>query len=381
MALTYTEFDSTAQTLVHDLRQAIVASTDWTKISSTVVILTTSASSAVSGTTLTFASTTGSGLAIGSVIRIGESGAADAEFRSITAITATTITVAAMTYAHASGTNIYLGNEVLKATTTRGADMIVDLNSAPISTFALSMTIWRSHTGTAGIDGLNKFLYWRASGGALSHSLHVIVSASKEHLFVSVEGPRAYETGAVSTTAGSQRQYFFINDMVPYHAGDTNPIVIAGGGSHTATSASNMTTNRTFEVHQSRNYANSGSWAPAKLFTLSFQTSALAAGVNAQHQTTGDGKYYLSPYVVIGDDCGYRGRLASFFGAGHNHADHTDYLAPPVNTTIAYQSKNYKLMAVSKGDASTLIYGPFGGSDNTAATTYWRSPVVGVQVP
>lgn len=379
MALTYSEFDTTAQNLLHDLRNAVIASADWTKISPTAIVLTTSANAAAGGTVLTFTATGSSGWTIGQLIRIGESGAADAEYRSITAITGTTITVAALTFLHNTGTNVYNGNEVLKATTTRGADMIVDIHGALMSTFQTTFTVWRAHTGTVGTDSLNRFMYWRPSAGALTNPLHCVVSASKEHLFISIEGPRAYETNPVSTTAGSDRQYFFINDLVPYHVGDTTPVVVTGGGQAIGTATANMTSSRSFEVYQSRNYANTSSWAPAKLFTLAFQGAGASVGVNGQHQTTGDGKYYLSPYVVLGDQSGYRGRLASFFNAGMNYADHTDFVSPPTNAVVTYGAKNYKLLQVSKSDGNISVWGPFGGTDNSATTTYHRSPIVAVQ--
>src|SRR5688500_1107936 len=120
MGTHYVEFDTTVQTLFTDLRTQILTSSDWSRLTADTILLSTSGATAVNATSLPFTATAGSGLAVGSVIMIDDAGAR--EYRTITAMTATTITVAAMTYAHATGTAIRAGNELYKAVTTRGAE-------------------------------------------------------------------------------------------------------------------------------------------------------------------------------------------------------------------------------------------------------------------
>lgn len=382
MGLSYTEFDTTQQNLLADLRAAILASTDWSRLTGDTALLSTSGSVAAGGTSIPFTSTTGSGIAIGSIIAIDAPGSLR-EYRAVTAITTTAITVAALSYAHASATNIYWGNEVYQATTTRGAKMIVDFSDAALTQTALSLRFWRDYavptSGVpgAGTDGIAKYLFWRSTGGTSAQNLHVIVSASKEHLFVSIEGPRPGESSPVSATVGSSRQYMFIADMVPYHVGDTTPVVVCAASN--AFVASSSVGNIPYNVHTSRNYANTGSWQSAKLLTLTAPAGNMAETIGAQRQTTGDGNFYLAPYVVVGDDCGFRGRLNKFYYAGYTFSTNPDVPVAAVGSTLTYDGGTYKLLAVNKSDGSTNQYGPFGAVDNAATSTYWRSPIVAVQ--
>lgn len=377
MGTYYTEFDTTGQNLIYDLGNAILGSSDWSRINPTAALLTTSASVVAGGTTLTFTSTTGSGLAIGSIIAIDAPGSATREYRAVTAIAATTITVAALTYAHASGASVYLGNEVFKATTTRGADMVLDLTDTAPTTFNLNMAVYRSHTGTVGTDRNAKYLYWRPSAGALTNPLHVTVSVGKEHIFVGIEGPRANEAGAVSTAVGSPKSYFAMCDLVPYHAGDTTPVVFAGGYSTNAFAASTAGNNHSGQL--SRNYANTGSWNPARLMTLDFPGTNSTTTVQPNRVAAGDGNFYVWPYVTCSDTDGPRGRLSSFFFAGFTSSTLVDGIGSPVlGQTISYGGANYKLIAVDKSNAASEVWGVFGAAANSTASTAYYSVVVAV---
>jgi hypothetical protein len=79
------------------------------------------------------------------------------------------------------------GDRVI-CTTTRGAAMVVDLADAAASVATLQFGVYRT-TGLA--DKIIRYLRWRVSGGATSDPLHCAVSAGKDHLFITVEGPRA----------------------------------------------------------------------------------------------------------------------------------------------------------------------------------------------
>lgn len=377
MATHYVEFDTNSQALFQDLRTQILTSTDWARLTPDTVLLNTSTATAALGTSLPFAATAGSGLAIGSVISIGDG--AVREYRTITAITATAITVAAMTYAHPQASPIRWGNEVYKATTTRGADMIIDLNDAhlAVTDANLKMAVYRSHDGLVGTDKSLRYLYWRSTAGAANHPLHVILSLGKEHFFLSVEGPRGGETGAANATYGSYRNYVFLNDVTPYDPGDI-PVVFAGGSY--PNSASAAFTIFSHIGHTSRNLAGITPWAQARLETLEFPKAGYQDTFNVQRLRALDSKYIFSPYVVFLDDTGMRGRLNSFFFAGYNQPDlgSTDVAPPQVGAKQEYQGNWYKLLAVNKSDSNISCWNQFGAANQANSTTFQRSPVVAV---
>jgi len=370
----YTEFDSTNQTLISDLLDKILLSASWSKISSTSVQATTTALSAAAATTLTFTSgVPAATFVVNQVIRIGEKGAADCEYRTITAIAATTVTVAALTYSHASGTNVYVGNEVLKATTTRGADMIVDLMDTHITPLAsnLNLAAWKAHTGAVnGGTGRNqRYAYWRASAApAATNIVHCIVSVSKEHLFISLEGPRYNETGAESATLGSSRNYFAIGDVVPYFGGDTVPVVCSIGKSVTGATGNFP---QDLFVNVSQNAGATANWPQARLMTLANPANGIAGSMNFTRQTAGDGNWYLSPYVVMEDINGERGRLAPFHFAGYVNPDYLDSVvaSPPIGAKVTYSSQLYKILAMNKTATAISQYGPFGLLSNASGSS------------
>src|SRR3954471_9618280 len=85
---------------------------------------------------------------------------------------------------------------ILKATTTRGAQMVVDLTDAAIALNLLTIAFYRTHDGVTGVDKITRFIYFKSGAtGATTNPVYCVVSASKEHLYVSVEGPRSGQTG------------------------------------------------------------------------------------------------------------------------------------------------------------------------------------------
>lgn len=384
MAMHYVEFDTTSQNLFADLRTQILTSTDWARLTPDTTLLVTSGATAAAATSLPFASTTGSGLTVGSVIMIDDG--ANREYRAITAITATTITVAALTYAHASGTPIRWGSELYKATTTRGAQMVIDLNDAVLTATGggLTAAVYQAHDGTnAGTPSTNgvgksqRYLYWRTNAGAATHPLHVVLSVGKEHFFLSVEGPRGGETGTLNAQYGSLKNYIFLCDIVPYDVGDTVPVVFAGGQS--TNTWDGAFTNFSHVGHVSRNLANTGNWAPARLATLDFPKGGWGDTINYQRQRQADNKFILSPYVVFLEDTGMRGRLSSFFYAGWNWPDNNyEVPPPPVGTKVEYQGNWYKLLAVNKSDGARHCWAQLGAASQASGTLYARSPIVAV---
>lgn len=383
MALIYTEFDTTLQNLVYDLRNAILTSTDWSKLNSTSVLVTNTANSAAGATTLTFTSgaLATAGIVTGSIIRIGADGASDTEYRAVTGTTATTCTVAALTYAHNTGTNVYNGHEILQSTTTRGAKMIVDLTDGAPLLNALVMGVWQDHDGTTGTNKSSRWCYFRANTTAITQAMqvHVAVSASKEHLFVSLEGPRAAESLATSATVGSARNYFFMDDVIPYFpVVDTNPVCYAGGASTAIAGAS--VSNNSHLGNLSRNYANSSPWAQGILQTLDFPSLSSLVTVGVTRLTSGDSNYYLAPYVIFESGAGLRGRLRSLFFAGYNSIDNPDQPLPPIASRIQYGGGYYKLLPVNKADASNDYWNQLGSATNGTSTTVAHKSVV-VAVP
>lgn len=373
MALHYVEYDTNSQAFFADLRAQLLQSNDWARLTADDVLLTTNGAS--TSTVLPFAAT-GSGLAVGSIIMIDDGPLR--EYRTITAMTATTITVAAMSFAHAAGTAIRSGSELYKCTTTRGAQMVVDFSDAHVSVTSnlLTIGVYQSHDGVTPGPKTNRYLYWRSNGGAATHPLHVVLSVGKEHLYISVEGPRAGETGALSGAYGSVRQYFFLCDLVPYDAGDTDPVVVAGGSITPDINASFTNLNDT--VQTSMNLSGTGSWQKCGVATLDFPKAGFGDATNYQHVRAIDGKYILAPYVIFANDSGMRGRLSSFFFAGFNVPDIADLPVPPIGTKIEYQGQWYKLLAVSKSEAARHCWGPFGAATQNSAALHVRSPVVAI---
>lgn len=384
MATQYIEFDTTAQNLFADLRTQILTSTDWARLTPDTTLLVTGGATVAGATSLPFAATAGSGLAVGSVIMIDDG--ATREWRTITAIAATTITVAAMTFAHASGTAIRWGSELYKATTTRGAQMVIDLNDAALSlTGALvSCAVYQSHDGTnAGTPSANgvgrsqRFLYWRTGAGTATQTLHVVLSVGKEHFFLSIEGPRGSEIGAVNGQYGSLKNYVFLCDLVPYDVGDTTPVVFSGGNATNDVNGS--FTNFSHIGYVSKSLSGTANWAPARLATLDFPKGGWGDTLNVQRQRQTDNKFMLSPYVVFLDDTGMRGRLSSFFFAGFNWPDNNyEVPPPPVGTKVQYQGDWYKLITVSKSEAARNCWAQFGAVVQSNGSLYARSVVVAV---
>lgn len=386
--LIYQEFDTTPQNLIKDLRANVLLCTDWADISPTPFSTTVSGTLAVNATTVNVAST--SGFSVGDVI-VFEPGTANEERRAIATITsATQLTLGSgngTIFAHASGSTVRHGRAVLKATTTRGVQMVVDL-AGSIQTQQLTSLLpifYRTHDGTVtgGVDPtVPRYVFFRSSSaGTASFNtmvIHCVVSASKEHLFLSVEGPRAWEANASSTTYGSQRQYLFMADLVPYHVADTTPVVVVGAG--IANSASNSVATNSHVCFVSRNTGDSRSWTPGRLASLGVPNGASPDQPGLRRRCSIDGNTYLFPYVYFDDAEGIRGRLNNIYYAGSNFT--TDVNQEPVNADdlATFDGKTFQTVAVDKGDGSgNASWGPLGISLNTSGNAF-RSTMIGLPV-
>lgn len=385
---TYDEFDTTYQNLFSDLYTKITADSNWDSTAFNTAILTSTASSAAAATTLTFTSgaPAAAGVVVGSVVRIGARGAADTEYRTVTAVAATTITVAALTYPHGSGTSVFWADEVFTCTTSGGAAMKINLLDTLPGAMAIGIGAYNSYTpGTttaAPVKGpsATRSIYWRTTGGEPNHPLHITLSLSQDHMFIGIEGPRAGETGAMSATLGSMKGYFFASALAPYHAGDDpTPVYIVGGSSNVSTAGASSA-NRNWEVHSSFNWDGDSQWSPGKLMSLSFPSAQGAETIAGQRVTKPDNAFYFFPYVFLSDEAGVRGRLTSFFYGGINISDNLDASTPQIGAVLTYGGDSYKLQAVSKSEGATVTWGPFGSASNGASGTYWKSPIVAVPV-
>jgi hypothetical protein len=265
--------------------------------------------------------------------------------------------------------------DTYKATTTRGADMVFDLSDAAITVNNLTIGVWRSYDGTTFVDKINRYLWWRNSGGATTNVLHCVVSVSKEHVYISVEGPRSTEASPETANLGSTRTAFFMCDMVPYHAGDTTPTIFCGG--HVISNSTSTSLNPGPLGNLRRDYANVLSWPVCRLVTLTFPVCNTLGNsdhsFNSQRLAVGDGKYYLYPYVCVADVDGLRGRLAAFFYAGMtaNGLGTAEVNSPALGSKVTYDGQLYKLLAPTRaGNAGINTWNQFGYVANSGSAQY-----------
>lgn len=266
-----------------------------------------------------------------------------------------------------------------KATTTRGAEMALDISAVAPTNTALTVDFFRTHDGTTGVDSARRWLRHKTGAGTFASIMyHGVVSVGKEHLYISIEGPRPGETSPDNSSYGSIRNYVFLADLVPYYpTADTVPAVVHGG------SPVNGTPSALASLHHyawaSRDALNVRSWSPGKLLTLTFPGSNSNNRVAVRRETALDGgKYHLAPYVFFDNVDGIRGRLAAFFCAGYSSADLQDVPPSPVGEVITFEGQQYKLLQVNKSESSSEQWGAFGAALNSSAALHNASVVVAV---
>lgn len=376
MAITYSEFDTTPAGLIAALKAAILTNADWTDYGVVNVTTTSTNATTSSGTTVNLTSV--AGFAVGQWITV-QPGASEIT-RQITNITGNTITVSTTWGAiYATGTTYKTRGTVLKSTTTGGAKLIVDLEGGTNGLSYTGVSVYRDWTtGTTPgghTDYKSYYVYYRASSGVSTMPLHVTLSVGKDHLFFSIEGPRAGEASPTSTTYGSIKNYFAISELTPYHAADTVPAVVAVGINEL--SVTPAVTTGGHQVAISRNKADTFSWQPGRLGTLFWPTVYTTDVIKLNRDCTIDGSTYLLPYVLFSEDEGIRGRLKHFFYAGTTDPSPAADMPSPVGSKVSYDGIVYKLVAPSKGDGSNVAWGPFGSASNSS-TTPLRSLVLAV---
>lgn len=269
---------------------------------------------------------------------------------------------------------------LLKCTTTRGADMIIRLDEAAITQQRMVVSAFRTHDGTTGVDKVVRYLkYKSASTGTLATMpIRCVVSAGKEHLFISVEGPRPGEDGSDHAQYGSVRNYVFFSDVVPYFESpdDVNPCVAFGGG-RTGDNQGADWVNGSMTLALSRTRTGTEPWSTSRLAMLDVPQMV---GFYPIQRQTANGTTYLSPFVVFEDRDGIRGRLSSFFFGGWNFSDQYDSPLLSVGSKVTYNGSPYRLLGVSKGNGSERGYDAFGGINNSSGGLQYRSPVVAVPI-
>jgi hypothetical protein len=251
-------------------------------------------------------------------------------------------------------------------TTTRGAAMVVDLADAAATAVRLQFGVYRT-TGLA--DKINRYMQWRSSGGATSDPLHVTVSAGKEHLFITVEGPRVGEANPDNSTYGSYRPVFFLCDLLPYLTADTIPAVVCGGSTATGFPGSGTD----YLVHVSRNAANSGSWVVGVLETLQPPRGVPSTAMRYTGQPVSGGGLTARPYLVFEDIAGLRGRLAQIFCLGWNVAGSTTDYPAQTFQRVTIGSVTYIGVTVNKYVGGQTV-SPFAQANETSGA----APVVAV---
>ena len=362
MGIAYTEVNSGTQaTLQARIKECILKSSDWAhlQLSTGTQNTTLSAQANAGAVSISTAATIPSG----SLVVIGN-GAANPECRITTGVSGSgpyTVTFAdalVATYSNASAVGVGF---YCKATTTRGAQMVIDLNDAAISTQRMVIGVYRTHDGTTAGTKITRYLYYKWQSGATTESVYINVSASKESLFIRTEGPRAGETNADNSSYGSSGNCFAMCDIVPYFGGDTTPAVACiGMKSDSVSDVSPL-------IAVSRNQTDTSSWVDAML--LSLQTpdiglSAAQAGAQPQLLAKGDGNIYLFPYVVVEQAHGLRGRLSDFFYGGAGRANiSSDLGGIAFGTEVTYNSKTYKMTMPIRhraDAASQSSWTPFG---------------------
>jgi hypothetical protein len=380
MAITYSEFDTTPAGLVAALKAAILASSDWSADAAiTPATTTTTGATSASGTTVTVTSTTG--LSVGQSITIGTIGSGTETHRVITGITGSTLTVTpTWGVIYASGSALRTRNNIVRTTTTSGAKIVLDLEGASSDNYLsyLGVGIYREYAGTAPsgfTDPTQAYCYYRATAGTSTMPLHVVLSAGKDHLFFSIEGPRASEASPTSTTYGSVKNYVAISELTPYHAADTTPAVVVAGYAFPLLLPS--VSSGAHQSAASRNWNNTASWGAGRLATLDWPTIFTTDVVTMPRDCDIDGNTYLLPYVYFSEADGIRGRLKNIFYAGTTAPSAVTDLPEPVGSKVSYNGITYKLIAPNKGDGSNVAWGPFGSVSNGSSTPM-RSIVIAV---
>ncbi|HET9656233.1 MAG TPA: hypothetical protein VFP72_12830 [Kineosporiaceae bacterium] len=367
------------------IKQAIHASSDWTHVPVAASTSVATAPVAAGAQSCTVASATG--IVVGGCLTFWRAaainGAATPECRIVTAVNGTTISWAdPLTCPQGTyqvGDAIGVGMTVT-ATTTRGAVMVVDLADAAITAGRMQVGVYN---GLSGSTPQNKYtgggphVTWKQVLGAATDVVRATVSAGKEHLFVAIEGPRASETNADSTSLGSTKQCFVLCDVNPYYPGqDLAPAFCLIRNSGTSYACNNQ------NIVVSKDYTGQANWPTGWLESVD-RISDNAGSATTFNARGLDGSLVLKPWVVMEDAAGWRGTLTRFFWGGRASvlaaADPIPTVA--VGMTETYGGVNYKCIAPQRGVGTQVNRTSIIGDFNNYSATPFAGPLLFVPVP
>jgi hypothetical protein len=272
---------------------------------------------------------------------------------------------------------------VVQCTAANGATMALDLTGGGAADNQRIRTMaYRLFSGGVGTNGVQRSLYWNRVAPASSATLRVRVFAGNTLLYIEIEGPRAGEAGADSTTFGSYRQSIWLAQITPYHGADTIPCVAFGGTSsyHGYESIVGTAPNSQV-VYVSRNQGDTSSWVTARIMTLTVPAWQINAQAYNYRALASDGTQFLLPWVVFEDSAGIRGRLTDMFYAGWSASDDTAVVGTIADSqTITYGGNTYRVTTPWRTDqtGSANSFGSFGVVANASVSV--RSPLVACRV-
>lgn len=351
-AIIYDEFQTTPANLVADLKAAILTSTDWSQVATWYEALPPiSSAEAVGQTTLSVSGATSSSGFAGDTI-ILDRGTAEEETLIVSSYSSGNIvTTTATAFAHDVGSTIErVHADIVMSVTADGAELILDLSEAPVSTRRAGMAFYRTLSGATPTDKRSIFPgYMNSAAGTVSTlPIHVLVAAGEDFLFFTLSGPRPGEPFA-ETTAWTEP--VFVGRLLPYDPADTSKPVCA-----VARGADNSSTTATPYSWVSRNAGDTVSWVPAFLGTIAFPISYEVSSNPSNLNPFRDGARFFWPYIVCEVDEGPRGRLKDVFFAGFGaRAAGVQYDVPGRK----YTKDGLTYMTVSPTKAQASVTGHF----------------------
>lgn len=381
MTISYEEFQSTPATLLADLATKIAAHSQWDELTPAYPSTTTTASSPSGNVTLSV--TSAAGFEVGMPIKLTGASTGTVYKRTVTAVNtgANSITMnQSFGTAENTGTTVAADGRLLKTTTDDGAQIVLQI--VDFTNQYLMYRMFRTHTGasllaTAYTDPTPwRYIYYNSAAQGTTTKVYGVLSLSSNHIFLSLEGPRANESGAFSTLHGSLRNYMFASSVLRYRNTDATPCVAAWGVS--AADSNPQMVDQLWRGEVSRNVGNTLSWTMCRFPTVTMPHFASNAATNFDSYSAVDNKTYVWPYLVVEEGDGLRGRLANFFFIGINR---TTYGIDPVDNPgqfITVGNVVYKTLAVAKGDGSNAAGGGFGAYIGTGTDGVYGSAIVAI---
>lgn len=257
---------------------------------------------------------------------------------------------------------------IVKCTDDAGEQLVVDLQKSGATTQRAGLSVFTSHDGTTGVNEKSFFHFWRTvvSGATVNDPLHIVVSAGKNHLCISSEGPRPGEPFAANIDSGSHKTTFWLGSLEPYFdsTDDPTPAVIVLGANPTDTVGAVDSA-----CYISKDSTGAVFWSTGYLATV--VTPALTTLYRQGAWIALDGNTYLFPWVVWSALDGVRGRLKNCFNAGFMQGSVQSQVTDPVNGVgeeFTVGGKTYKCHQIGR-TATTATGAAFNGWTTAASTS------------